>query len=210
MLISRRFFPQTGKTIIAPFRTVLFSSRATKEDAVLMAMAEKGFSEIVCKKIVKTFRDANEPLTQSGLSKLNDSVLNSLAASIMKQEEDFNANKNKVINIFIQTLNNPKDLSAVTGKIGESLLDVSFREKVLSDSMEWACGGVAACSTCHVIVDKAHFARLPPPDEAEMDMLDLASGLTPCSRLACQIKLTEECDGMTLTVPDESNNLYSR
>jgi ferredoxin len=47
-----------------------------------------------------------------------------------------------------------------------------------------ACGGETACSTCHVIVDKPYFDRLPRASEEELDMLDLAAGLTdtcvPC------------------------------
>jgi len=45
--------------------------------------------------------------------------------------------------------------------------------------MEGACGGSAACSTCHVIVvDDAMYERIPEPEDDENDMLDLAFGLT--------------------------------
>jgi ferredoxin, 2Fe-2S len=53
--------------------------------------------------------------------------------------------------------------------------------------IEHACGMVAACTTCHVIV-RDGFNRLPPSDEEEDDMLDKAWGLTPTSRLSCQIR----------------------
>ena len=45
--------------------------------------------------------------------------------------------------------------------------------------IEGACGGELACSTCHVIVPKDVYDRLPPKKEEEDDMLDLAWGLTP-------------------------------
>jgi 2Fe-2S ferredoxin len=52
--------------------------------------------------------------------------------------------------------------------------------------IEHACGMVAACTTCHVIVREG-FARLPPSSEAEDDMLDRAWGLSATSRLSCQV-----------------------
>ena len=63
-----------------------------------------------------------------------------------------------------------------------SLLDILLNHKVPVDH---ACGGVAACSTCHVIVRKG-LSSCNPAEEAEEDMLDTAPGLTPQSRLACQ------------------------
>ena len=68
------------------------------------------------------------------------------------------------------------------------------------------CEGSLACSTCHVIVDPNWFNRLEEPSEDEEDMLDLAFGLTPTSRLGCQIIITEDLDGLTVTVPAETFN----
>jgi hypothetical protein len=50
--------------------------------------------------------------------------------------------------------------------------------------MTGACGGVVACSTCHVVVHPSFFSKLPKPDEEELDMLDLAFGLTDWCVLA--------------------------
>ena len=41
-----------------------------------------------------------------------------------------------------------------------------------------ACGGTLACSTCHVIIGKEYYDKIPPPEEEELDMLDLAFGVT--------------------------------
>jgi ferredoxin len=57
------------------------------------------------------------------------------------------------------------------------------------------------------VVDKKFYDRLRPPSEDEEDMLDLAFGLTPTSRLGCQIIMTKELDGLTLIVPDETRNI---
>ncbi len=47
-----------------------------------------------------------------------------------------------------------------------------------TQELEGACEGTLACSTCHCIFTKELYAKLPPPDEEELDMLDLAAGLT--------------------------------
>ncbi len=64
-----------------------------------------------------------------------------------------------------------------------------------------------ACSTCHVIVDKNWYERLPERDEDEEDTLDLARGLTATSRLGCQIIVTEKLDGLTVQLPKETRNM---
>ncbi len=87
---------------------------------------------------------------------------------------------------------------------GLSLLEIARKHDI---DIEGACEGSLACSTCHVIVDAEDFERLEDPDEDEEDMLDLAFGLTRTSRLGCQIILTEELDGLTVTLPLETRNM---
>ncbi len=69
--------------------------------------------------------------------------------------------------------------------------------------IEGTCGGSLSCATCHVIFSEADFKRVGVPSEDEMDMLDLAFGVTPTSRLGCQIAVTDALDGLTVTVPEE-------
>lgn len=69
--------------------------------------------------------------------------------------------------------------------------------------LEGTCGGSVSCATCHVIMDSDSYARVGPPSDDEMDMLDLAFGLTETSRLGCQIKMSDELDGITVQVPDD-------
>lgn len=73
--------------------------------------------------------------------------------------------------------------------------------------LEGTCEGQMACSTCHVIVARDDFARLPPASEMEEDMLDLAAGARRTSRLACQIVLNDALDGLTVHIPGESRNM---
>jgi 2Fe-2S ferredoxin len=86
----------------------------------------------------------------------------------------------------------------VDAPVGLSVLEIAHRNKI---DLEGACEGSLACSTCHVIVDDEDFDRLAEPTEDEEDMLDLAFGLTRTSRLGCQIIITEELDGLTVSLP---------
>lgn len=72
--------------------------------------------------------------------------------------------------------------------------------------LEGTCEGQMACSTCHVIVAAEWFDRLPESSEEEEDMLDFASGARRTSRLSCQIELTPELDGLTVSVPGEARD----
>ena len=63
----------------------------------------------------------------------------------------------------------------VEGELGKTVLETALKYDV---DIEGACGGELACSTCHVIVSKELFDKLPPKKLEEDDMLDLASGLT--------------------------------
>lgn len=94
--------------------------------------------------------------------------------------------------------------ATVDVSLGLSVLEIAHRNKI---DLEGACEGSLACSTCHVIVDDAYFGRLAEPSEDEEDMLDLAFGLTHTSRLGCQIIVTEELDGLRVTVPQATRNM---
>jgi ferredoxin, 2Fe-2S len=63
------------------------------------------------------------------------------------------------------------------------------------------CGGNCACGTCHVYVDRKWVERLPPKQAPESSMLALATRVSPESRLACQIKVTEDIDGLVVRTP---------
>jgi ferredoxin len=87
---------------------------------------------------------------------------------------------------------------------GTTVLEAAHNNDI---NLEGACEGSLACSTCHVILDKDYFDKLEDPSEDEEDMLDLAFGLTPTSRLGCQIVLTKDLDGIVLKVPSETRNV---
>jgi 2Fe-2S ferredoxin len=66
--------------------------------------------------------------------------------------------------------------------------------------MKAECGGACACATCHVHVDPAWAPRLPPLNAEEIDMLDGAFDVRRESRLACQLLLTPELDGLRVSL----------
>lgn len=68
------------------------------------------------------------------------------------------------------------------------------------------CGGCLSCATCHVYVDAAWLDKLPPREDDELEMLDCtAEDSRDNSRLSCQIKVTEELDGLVVTLPEFQN-----
>ena len=92
----------------------------------------------------------------------------------------------------------------VDAPIGLSVLEIAHRNNL---DLEGACEGSLACSTCHVIVDPEWYEALQEATEDEEDMLDLAFGLTHTSRLGCQIIITEELDGLTVSLPAGTRNM---
>lgn len=94
----------------------------------------------------------------------------------------------------------------VSAAAGARLLDVA---QAAGQPLEGTCEGQMACSTCHVIVDAADFARLPRASEEEDDLLDLAPGVRRTSRLACQIML-EGFDLLTVRIPADSRDMHRR
>ena len=90
---------------------------------------------------------------------------------------------------------------------GARLLEVAQND---GQPLEGTCEGQMACSTCHVIVAAEDFARLPRASEEEEDMLDLAVGASRTSRLACQIVLSPDLDGLTVRMPPEHRDMQGR
>ena len=92
----------------------------------------------------------------------------------------------------------------VEAPLGLSVLEIAHRNDI---DLEGACEGSLACSTCHVIVSADWYDQLDEPTEEEEDMLDLAFGLTHTSRLGCQIKMTEDLDGLVVSLPSATRNM---
>jgi 2Fe-2S ferredoxin len=87
----------------------------------------------------------------------------------------------------------------VEGEIGSTVMETAIKNGV--PEIEAECGGACACSTCHLYVDEAWREKVGEPSPMEADMLDFAFEVKPNSRLSCQIKVTEELDGLVVTTP---------
>jgi 2Fe-2S ferredoxin len=67
------------------------------------------------------------------------------------------------------------------------------------------CGGACACATCHVFVDPAWVDKTGSKSAMEESMLDFAENVESNSRLSCQIKVTEELDGLIVRLPESQH-----
>jgi ferredoxin, 2Fe-2S len=91
--------------------------------------------------------------------------------------------------------------SGHTGLKG-SVLDIAMGSDI---DIDHACGGVVACSTCHIVVKKG-LNSCNESTDAEEDQLDKAPGLTPQSRLGCQC-VANGTEDLVVEVPNWNRNL---
>ena len=99
--------------------------------------------------------------------------------------------------IFVNSEGTEKSIAAENGL---SLMEVA-RDNDLG--IEGTCGGSISCCTCHLVIDPDWFSIVGGPNPDEEDMLDLAVGLQPTSRLGCQIEVSDELDGLRVSIPEE-------
>jgi len=85
-------------------------------------------------------------------------------------------------------------------EVGATVMEAAIRNAV--PGIEAECGGACACATCHVYVDEEWREKVGDPTPMEEDMLDFGYDVRPNSRLSCQIKVTEELNGLTVTTPE--------
>ena len=86
----------------------------------------------------------------------------------------------------------------VEAEIGWSVMETAMKHAI--SGIIASCGGSCACATCHVYVDEAWLDKLKPPSLEESDMIDTAIDVQPNSRLSCQIKITNELDGLIVRI----------
>lgn len=103
--------------------------------------------------------------------------------------------------IFISPDGQSKEVEAAAGT---RVLEIAQANGI---EMEGACEGAMACSTCHVILSDADFERFPAPREEEDDLLDLAFGAKPTSRLGCQLEIDAAHEGVRLYLPTQTRSL---
>src|ERR1700730_4011617 len=88
----------------------------------------------------------------------------------------------------------------VEGEAGATVMETAINNGV--PEIEAECGGACACSPCHVCIDEAWREKVGEPSPMEEDMLDFAFEVKPNSRLSCQIKVSDELDGLIVSTPE--------
>ena len=84
--------------------------------------------------------------------------------------------------------------------LGQTLMEGAVKNNV--PGIDADCGGACACATCHVYVDEAWEAKTGVRTDMEQSMLEFAENVEPNSRLACQIKVSGDLDGLVVRLPE--------
>jgi 2Fe-2S ferredoxin len=98
---------------------------------------------------------------------------------------------------YIDSAGTPRTVDA---EVGSTVMESAIKNDV--PGIEAECGGACACATCHVYIEETWRARTGEPSPMEEDMLDFGYDVRPNSRLSCQIKVTDELDGLVVRVPE--------
>jgi 2Fe-2S ferredoxin len=88
---------------------------------------------------------------------------------------------------------------SVEAEAGSTVMEAAIRNSI--PGIEAECGGACACATCHVYVADDWTGIVGKPAPMEEDMLDFAFDVRATSRLSCQIRISAELDGLTVTTP---------
>ena len=86
---------------------------------------------------------------------------------------------------------------------GATVMEAAIRNAI--PGIEAECGGACACATCHVYVDEAWRSKVGDPSAMEESMLDFAENVEPNSRLSCQIRVTDELEGLIVRLPESQH-----
>ena len=88
-------------------------------------------------------------------------------------------------------------------KNGLSVMEGAIQNDV--PGIDADCGGSMACATCHVYVEEKWLDKLPKAEDAEVDMIDMAYEPKKNSRLSCQLIVSYELEGLTVTTPEKQS-----
>ena len=88
----------------------------------------------------------------------------------------------------------------VDSQTGVSLMQAAIDNLV--PGIDADCGGECSCATCHVMVNENWLEKVGPPGEMEESMLDLNPERQENSRLSCQVEVSEDLDGLRVTMPE--------
>ena len=93
---------------------------------------------------------------------------------------------------YIEPCGNEVSVEADSGTLMENAIENGI------NGITSSCGGMASCAACHIKIPLAWHAKLEEKNEDEIDALEFIDDPTPESRLACQIAITEDLDGIVV------------
>ena len=99
----------------------------------------------------------------------------------------------------INYINSEGNSKTVEVENGLSVMEGAIQNDI--PGIDADCGGSMACATCHVYVEENWLNKLPKAEDAEIDMIDMAYEPKKNSRLSCQLIVTNELEGLTVTTP---------
>ena len=88
-------------------------------------------------------------------------------------------------------------------KNGLSVMEGAVKNNI--PGIDADCGGACACATCHVYVDESWRGKTGEKSAMEESMLDFAENVEENSRLSCQIKVSDDLDGLTVRMPESQH-----
>ena len=101
---------------------------------------------------------------------------------------------------YIDNKNNSKTIDVENGL---SVMEGAIQNNITGIDAD--CGGSMACATCHVYVEEKWLNKIPKVEDAEVDMIDMAFEPKKNSRLSCQLIVSDELDGLTVTTPKQQS-----
>jgi 2Fe-2S ferredoxin len=102
--------------------------------------------------------------------------------------------------VKITYIDSAESARTIDAEVGATVMETAIKNDVPGIDAE--CGGACACATCHVYIDEAWREKVGGPTPMEEDMLDFGYDVRPNSRLSCQIKVSEELDGLIVRTPE--------
>ena len=101
----------------------------------------------------------------------------------------------------ITYIQNNKKSHSIDVANGLSVMEGAIQNNI--PGIDADCGGSMACATCHVYVKEEWFNKLPPKEDGEEDMLDMAFEPKKNSRLSCQLIVTDQLEGLVVNLPEK-------
>jgi len=95
-------------------------------------------------------------------------------------------------------MNTNGERSEVEAQTGDILMEVLNENDF--DEIEGVCGGICSCATCHIYVEPKWADKLPAQNEEEQGLVSGLEAYNEKSRLSCQITVSDELDGLELTI----------